>query len=49
MPVASEKVEGPATILTFLGIEFVTIKMELRLSLLKLNEILQELDGWLGC
>lgn len=32
MPVASEKVEGPAMILTFLGIELDTIKMELKLS-----------------
>ena len=35
------KVEGPATILTFLCIELDTIKMKLRLPQSKLNEILQ--------
>ena len=48
MPVASEKVEGPATILTFLCIDLDTIKMKLRLPPSKFNEILQDLDGWLG-
>ena len=39
VPVAMHKCEGPATTLTFLGIELDTIEMEMRLPLKKLSRL----------
>ena len=46
-PVATEKVEGPATILTFLGLELDSVKQQISLPADKLHQILQELQLWL--
>ena len=48
-PVALDKVEGPATILTFLGLELDSVLQQIRLPRTKLNEILEELTLWLQC
>ena len=45
-PLAPEKTEGPATVLTVLGIEFDTMAMELRLPSDKLERIRTLLDSW---
>ena len=49
IPVATEKVEGPTTCLTFLGIEVDTISQQLRLPLAKLLRLKANIRGWLGC
>ena len=46
-PVASEKIEGPATNLTYLGIEMDTVNMQLRLSQDKLDRVKAVVDQWL--
>ena len=46
-PVALDKVEGPATILIFLGLELDSVLQQIRLPMTKLNEILEELTHWL--
>ena len=46
MPVATDKVEGPSTSLTFLGIEIDSQLQELRLPTPKLQELLLELSRW---
>ena len=46
VPVAMEKLEGPATILTFLGIERDTAQMVLRLPQDKLGELRVLLSQW---
>ena len=46
-PVALDKVEGPATILIFLGLELDSVLQQIRLPRTKLNEILEELTCWL--
>ena len=46
VPIAPNKVEGPATSLTFLGIEFDTIKGELRLPDNKLVRARQSISQW---
>ena len=46
-PVAREKIEGPATVLSFLGITIDTQSSELRLPAEKLARISSELDKWL--
>ena len=48
MPVAMEKSEGPATCLTFLGIELDSSLQQLRLSLTKLQDITSYTKSWLG-
>ena len=48
IPLALEKLEGPTTTLTFLGIEIDTTRMEIRLPDSKLQRIRQELATWLG-
>ena len=48
MPVAMEKSEGPATCLTFLGIELDSSLQQLRLSLTKLQDITSLTKSWLG-
>ena len=47
-PVAMEKLEGPATVLTFLGIEIDTKEMILRLPMTKLVELQDLVTSWLG-
>ena len=47
VPLAVEKVEGPKTCLTFLGITLETVKMEIRRSEDKLMRIRQEISKWL--
>ena len=48
VPLAMEKLEGPSTTLTFLGVEIDTSKMEIRLPGEKLHCIHQELSTWMG-
>ena len=48
IPLASEKLEGPATSLTFLGITLDTARMEIRLPPKKLLRIQESLSKWLG-
>ena len=48
IPLALEKVEGPSTTLTFLGITLDTINMEARLSEEKLTRIRQLVTSWLN-
>ena len=48
IPVASEKLEGPATRLTFLGIEIDTKEMTLRLPMTKLAELQDLVSTWMG-
>ena len=47
IPLAIEKVEGPSTSLTFLGIVIDTSRMEIRLPNDKLQRIQNELSSWL--
>ena len=47
IPLAVEKVEGPSTSLTFLGIILDTVKMEARLPLDKLQRICVKIYLWL--
>ena len=46
VPVSREKVEGPATILTFLGILLDTMAMELRLPQVKLERLKATIAKW---
>ena len=46
-PIALDKVEGPVTSLTFLGIEIDTIKLELRLPALKLQRLQNLINHWM--
>ena len=46
VPLAPEKQDGPAAVLTFLGIEIDTIRQELRLPAEKLQRLLQMVDEW---
>ena len=46
VPIASHKTEGPATVVTFLGIQFDTCKGELRLPLEKLQRLRDLLEEW---
>lgn len=48
VPVAREKLCGPATSLTFLGIEIDTVRMELRLPQEKLSRLRECIVGWLS-
>ena len=48
IPLAVEKVEGPSTSLTFLGIVLDTAHMEIRLPDEKLQRIQKDLVSWLG-
>ena len=43
IPVATDKLEGPSTVITYLGIEVDYQRRELRLPPAKLNDLLQEL------
>lgn len=48
MPVVLDKLEGPSTSLTFLGLELDSTHQELHLPQTKLLEIKGELDRWSG-
>ena len=48
LPVAEEKLEGPGTVVTFLGIEVDTVALELRLPERKVNELKVLVKEWLG-
>ena len=48
LPIALEKLEGPACVLTFLGIEIDTLNMQLRLPHAKLLELRALIRSWLG-
>ncbi len=48
LPVAEEKLEGPCTSLTFLGVEIDTHAMELRLPQAKLRELQVLITSWQG-
>ena len=47
LPVAWEKLEGPTTCLTFLGLEIDSVALELRLPRGKLLELRQTVASWL--
>ena len=46
-PIATQKIEGPTTIITFLGLELDSSKQQIRLPTDKLQDLLSELDSWL--
>ena len=46
IPVAMDKVEGPATLIVFLGLKLDSVKQQIRLLLDKLEAILKELGEW---
>jgi len=48
VPLAVEKVEGPSTLLTFLGIVLDTVRMEARLPTDKLHHIHHQVKTWLS-
>ena len=48
VPLATEKLEGPSTSLTFLGVVLDSARMEIRLPEEKLQRICQEVTNWLG-
>ena len=48
IPLAEEKLEGPSTSITFLGIVIDTLKCEILLPEEKLHRIRQEITSWLG-
>ena len=48
MPIAPEKIEGPSTVITFLGITIDSNKMELRLPPAKLARLRRDLQWWLA-
>lgn len=48
IPIAPEKLEGPSSCLTFLGIELDTMAMEMRLPQAKLAELQVVIHSWVG-
>ena len=46
LPVAPQKVEGPSTTITFLGIQLDTVEQEIRLPRQKLIRLQGIVDGW---
>lgn len=46
IPVAMDKVDGPATIIIFLGLELDSVLQQIRLPAEKLQAILKELKEW---
>ena len=48
LPVAPSKVEGPSTVLTFLGIELNSVQLELRLPQVKILRLRETLKEWIG-
>ena len=47
VPLALEKVEGPSTTISFLGIQLDTVRMEIKLPEEKLSRIKETLSAWL--
>nr|XP_006821268.1 PREDICTED: uncharacterized protein LOC100371933 [Saccoglossus kowalevskii] len=47
VPIATEKVEGPCSVITFLGVELDTVNMVIRLPKDKLADLLVKLPSWL--
>lgn len=47
VPIADEKTAGPATIICFLGLELDSEKMEVRIPLHKIQEIIDRIDNFL--
>ena len=48
LPVAENKLEGPGTCLTFLGIELDAVQLEMRLAREKLLDFQKAMQSWLG-
>lgn len=48
VPLADEKTDGPSTVLCFLGLDIDSDKMEIRIPMQKVMEILQRLDFFLS-
>lgn len=48
VPIAEEKLEGPSEILTFLGIELDTRRMQMRLPQEKLDRLVTTIEQWWG-
>lgn len=48
VPVTEQKIEGPSSIVTFLGVEIDATRLELRLPLSKLSRIQGLLRAWRG-
>ena len=48
LPVAENKLEGPGTCLTFLGIELDAVRLKMRLPREKLLDLQQTMQSWLG-
>ena len=48
IPLAEDKLEGPSTVLTFLGIELDSTALQARLPEDKLTDLKTDLDRWLG-
>ena len=48
VPIAADKTAGPATRITFLGIEIDTVDMTIRLPVEKLQEVQELLKFWMG-
>lgn len=48
LPVAEDKLEGPSTLLSFLGLEIDTVAMELRLPAEKLRDLQILIRSWCG-
>ena len=48
IPIATEKLEGPSTTITFLGIELDTESMQIRLPQEKLERLMATINHWLG-
>ena len=46
IPVAMDKLDGPATTLGFLGLELDSVRQQIRLPVEKLQAMLKELDQW---
>ena len=49
IPIAMEKVDGPVTVIVFLGLELDTVQQQIRLPKDKLEDILRELHMWQLC
>ena len=48
LPVAPAKVEGPSSVITFLGIEIDSLQQQVRLPREKLSQLLAALSSWVG-
>ena len=48
VPIPEQKTEGPAQVITFLGIEVDTMEYQLRLPSEKLSRLQEEIKSWTG-